>query len=60
MGILTVVVSRMGPHPLSVFCASDTVIFTGLIDKGKAFYTLKIYLAAIAVRYIDYWDETAR
>lgn len=32
----------------------------GLIDKGKAFYTLKIYLAAITVCYIDYWDETAR
>lgn len=42
------------------FCVSDTAIFMGLIDKGKAFYTLKIYLAAIAVCYIDYCDETAR
>lgn len=29
-----------------------------LIDKGEAFYTIKFYLAAIAVCYIDYWDRT--
>lgn len=58
MGSVWAVVSRMGPHLLSVFCASDTVILQELIDGGKTFSMITVYVAAVAC-HTGFGDKTA-
>lgn len=49
----------MGPHLLLVFCASNTVILQELIDGGKTFSTITVYVAAVAACHTGFGDKTA-